>query len=73
MINAALPTNTPSIDIPEIMLMACIFFLEKRYRWAMYMEVFNLLAVMCCRLSVKLRVIYIEVSYKTAKQFSYNF
>jgi hypothetical protein len=32
---AALPIKTPSMDTPEMILMACIFFLEKRYRLAM--------------------------------------
>jgi hypothetical protein len=38
---AALPIKTPAIEIPEMMLMACIFFRENRYRLAMYTEVFK--------------------------------
>jgi hypothetical protein len=40
MISAALPTKTPSIEMPEMKLMALTDFLEKRYRLAIYTEVF---------------------------------
>jgi hypothetical protein len=35
MISAALPTKTPTIDIPEMMFMALVDFLAKRYLRAM--------------------------------------
>lgn len=41
MMRAALPIKTPSMDMPEIILMTCIFLPENRYRLAMYTEVFN--------------------------------
>jgi hypothetical protein len=34
-ISAALPTNTPSIEMPEMKFIALTDFFEKRYRLAM--------------------------------------
>ena len=46
--SAALPTNTPIIDIAEIMLIACTSFREKRYLLAIYTEVFKLAVPKMC-------------------------
>lgn len=41
MMSAALPTITPSIEIAEMILMALVDFLAKRYLRAMYSAVFT--------------------------------
>lgn len=41
MINAPVPIKIPSIEIPDMILIACIFLVENRYRLAMYIEVFK--------------------------------
>jgi hypothetical protein len=39
---AAVPTKTPSIEIPEIRLIALSDFFEKRYRRAIYIDTFKI-------------------------------